>query len=209
MSRYSGAVCRICRREGEKLFLKGDRCYTDKCGYTRKPTAPGFQPARGRRKVSDYGTQLREKQKLRKAFGICEKQFKKYYQIAIRKTGKTGEVFLQLLESRLDAIVYRLGFCNSRPQARQYVNHGHFMVNDKKVDIASYLVKPGDVVAVREKSRAVVSIKNRMESIDANSIKPWLKLDPAAFSGVFVKLPERSELPEEIQEHLIVEFYSR
>lgn len=210
MSKYTGPSCRICRREGMKLMLKGDRCYTEKCAFNRKPNAPGMAAAGKRmRKLSDYGLQLREKQRIRKIYGICEKQFKKYYKIAIRKPGKTGETFLQLLESRLDAVVFNLGFCDSRSQARQFVNHRHFSVNGKTVDIASYLVKQGDVIAVREKSRVIPVIKANMEAINTGTVKPWLKLDPAKFEGIFVKIPERSQLPDDIKEHLIVEFYSR
>lgn len=209
MSRYTGPVCRICRREGMKLMLKGDRCFTDKCAFSRKPSAPGTQAGHRMRKISDYGTQLREKQRIRKMYGICEKQFRKYYKMAVEKPGKTGEMFLQILERRLDSVVYQLGYTDSRSQARQFVNHGHFQVNGKKVDIASFLVKPSDVISVKEKSRNIAAIKKHMEAADPNACKPWLSIDPAAYSGTYVSIPERSQLPEDIQEHLIVEFYSR
>lgn len=209
MSRYTGPVCRICRREGMKLMLKGDRCFTDKCAFSRKPAAPGTQAGHRMRKLSDYGTQLREKQRIRKMYGMSEKQFRKYYKMAVRKPGKTGELFLQLLESRLDCVIYQLGYTDSRAQARQLVNHGHFQVNGKKVDIASYLLRPSDVITVKEKSRSIGVLKKRMEEADANACKPWLSIEPAAYKGTFVSVPERAQLPEDIQEHLIVEYYSR
>lgn len=208
MARYTEAVCRICRREGEKLFLKGEKCYTDKCAFVRRAYAPG-QHGQGRKKLSEYGLQLREKQKTRKYYGVLETQFENYFDLATKKQGMAGENLLQILETRLDNVVYRAGFAMSRPEARQLVKHGHFTVNGKKVDIPSYLVKAGDVVAVREKSLSSDKIKN---NIEANSAKPslnWLSVDRAKATVSVVSLPSREDIDLQVEEHLIVELYSK
>ena len=208
MARYTEAVCRICRREGEKLFLKGEKCYTDKCAVARRAYAPG-QHGQGRKKLSEYGLQLREKQKARKYYGVLETQFENYFDLATKKQGMAGENLLQILETRLDNVVYRAGFAMSRPEARQLVKHAHFTVNGKKVDIPSYLVKAGDIIAVREKSLSSDKIKN---NIEANSAKPtlnWLSVDRAKATVSVVSLPTREEIDLPVEEHLIVEFYSK
>lgn len=208
MARYTEAVCRICRREGEKLFLKGEKCYTDKCAVARRAYAPG-QHGQGRKKLSEYGLQLREKQKTRKYYGVLETQFENYFDLATKKQGMAGENLLQILETRLDNVVYRAGFAMSRPEARQLVKHGHFTVNGKKVDIPSYLVKAGDIVAVREKSLSSDKIKN---NIEANSAKPtlnWLSVDRAKATVSVVSLPSREDIDLQVEEHLIVELYSK
>ncbi|MDO4492910.1 MAG: 30S ribosomal protein S4 [Clostridia bacterium] len=208
MARYTGSVCRQCRREGQKLFLKGDRCYTDKCALTKRHTAPGMN-ARARRKQSEYGIQLREKQKVRRAYGVLESQFRKYYDKATNMKGVTGENMLSLLELRLDNVAYRLNFGDSRPMARQMVTHGHLLVNGKKVDIASYSVKVGDVISVREKSRDLEYFKALRESGAAHAVPKWLELDADKLQGKVVALPQRDDIDLTIEEHLIVEFYSR
>ena len=187
MARYKDEQCRICRREGQKLFLKGSRCYTDKCSISRRNYAPG-QNGQKRKKLSEYGTQLREKQKTKSFYGVGEKQFRKYFDIASNTKGKTGEVLLQLLESRLDNVVYRLGFGSSRAQARMLVTHGTFEVNGKKVDIASYLVKPGDVIAVREIRKDNGTIKNNIEENASRPVPEWLEKDAEKLSGKVVRL---------------------
>jgi len=209
VSRYSGAVCRQCRRENAKLFLKGDRCYTDKCAVERRNYAPG-QHGQRRTKVSDYGIQLREKQKVKRTYGLQEKQFRLYFDKADRMKGVTGENLLMLLERRLDSIVYRLGFAVSRAQARTLVRHGHFKVNDCKVDIPSYLVRPEDVVSLREKSREIACINEWLDSVMRRGVPSWVELDRDAFKGSIKALPVRSELTTpEFQEQLIVELYSK
>ena len=208
MAKYTEAKCRICRREGCKLFLKGDRCFTDKCAYDRRPYAPG-QHGRARKKGSEYAVQLREKQKARKYYGILEGQFEGYFELATKKQGMTGENLLKILESRLDNVVYRAGFAMSRPEARQLVKHSHFTVNGKKVNIPSYLLKAGDVVAIREKSMSLDKFK---AVIEANSSKPalnWLSVDRAKGTATVVNLPNRDEIDLPVQEHLIVELYSK
>ncbi|SHJ86979.1 SSU ribosomal protein S4P [Malonomonas rubra DSM 5091] len=209
MSRYSGPVCRQCRRENAKLFLKGDRCYTDKCAVERRNYAPG-QHGQRRTKVSDYGIQLREKQKVKRTYGLQEKQFRLYFKKADRMKGVTGENLLMLLERRLDSIVYRLGFAVSRAQARTLVRHGHFQVNDRKVDIPSYLVRPNDVVSLREKSREIACINESLDSVMRRGVPSWVELERDAFKGSIKTLPVRSELTTpEFQEQLIVELYSK
>ena len=209
MSRYSGPVCRQCRRENSKLFLKGDRCYTDKCALERRNYAPG-QHGQRRTKVSDYGTQLREKQKMKRTYGIQEKQFRLCFSKADGMKGVTGENLLTLLERRLDSAIYRLGFAVSRAQARTLVRHGHFLVNDRKVDIPSYLVRPNDVVTLREKSREVTSINESLDSVMRRGLPSWVELERDAFKGTIKTLPQRSELTTpEFQEQLIVELYSK
>ena len=208
MARYKDEQCRICRREGQKLFLKGSRCYTDKCSISRRNYAPG-QNGQKRKKLSEYGTQLREKQKTKSFYGVGEKQFRKYFDIASNTKGKTGEVLLQLLESRLDNVVYRLGFGSSRAQARMLVTHGTFEVNGKKVDIASYLVKPGDVIAVREIRKDNGTIKNNIEENASRPVPEWLEKDAEKLSGKVVRLAAREDIDLPVEELLIVELYSK
>lgn len=209
MARYSGAVCRQCRRENAKLFLKGDRCYTDKCAVERRNYAPG-QHGQRRTKVSDYGVQLREKQKVKRTYGLQEKQFRLYFSKADRMKGVTGENLLMLLERRLDSIVYRLGFAVSRAQARTMVRHGHFIVNGRKVNIPSYLVRPADIVELREKSREVAFFNESLDSVMRRGVPSWVELDRENFKGTIKAMPVRDELTmPEFQEQLIVELYSK
>ena len=208
MARYKDEQCRICRREGQKLFLKGSRCYSDKCSVSRRNYAPG-EHGQKRKKLSEYGTQLREKQKTKSFYGVGEKQFRKYFVMASNKKGITGENLLQILESRLDNVVYRLGFGTSRAQARQLVNHGQFDVNGKKVDIPSYLVKPGDVISVREIKKENKTIKANMEANSARPIPTWLERDIEKLSGKVIKLASREDVDIPVEEHLIVELYSK
>jgi small subunit ribosomal protein S4 len=208
MARYNGAVCRLCRREGVKLYLKGERCYSDKCAIDRRAYAPG-QHGQGRKKVSEYGLQLREKQKARRVYGVLEKQFASYYEEAARRKGITGEILLQILESRLDNVVYRLGFASSRAEARQLVRHGHFTVNGKRLDIPSYLTKPGDVIGIREKSLESPRIKELLEIAETRTVAPWLERDLDAKSGRIVRVPARDEIDIPVAEQMIVEYYSR
>jgi len=209
MARYTESVCRLCRREGTKLFLKGDRCYSAKCAVTKRHTIPG-QHGQGRaRKMSEYGLQLREKQKCRRAYGVSESQFRKYYDMASNMKGITGENMLSLLERRLDNVVYRLNLGASRPMARQVVNHGHILVNGKKVDIASYLVKPGDVITVKERSRDMEYLKTLKEQGADKLVPKWLELDVENLTGKVAAAPQRDDIDLSIEEHLIVEFYSR
>ena len=208
MARYREAVCRICRREGDKLFLKGDRCYTDKCAIARRSYAPG-QHGQGRKKMSEYGTQLREKQKAKRYYGLLENQFYHYFELASKMTGKTGENLLKVLESRLDNVVYRAGFAMSRPEARQLVSHGHFTVNGKAVNIPSYLVKAGDVVAIVEKSMSSDKIKGVLEANASRPALNWLSVDKNKAQATVVNLPERSEIDLQVEEQLIVELYSK
>ena len=208
MARYKDEQCRICRREGQKLFLKGSRCYTDKCSISRRNYAPG-QNGQKRKKLSEYGTQLREKQKTKAFYGVGEKQFRKYFEMASNTRGKTGEVLLQILESRLDNVVYRLGFGASRAQARQLVNHGQFEVNGKKVDIPSYLVKAGDVITVRESKKDNGAIKINIEANAGRPVPAWLELNNETLSGKVVRLASREDVDIPVEEHLIVELYSK
>lgn len=208
MARYKDEQCRICRREGQKLFLKGSRCYSDKCSVTRRNYAPG-QHGQKRTKLSEYGTQLREKQKTKSFYGVGEKQFRKYFEMASNKKGITGTVLLQILESRLDNVVYRLGFGVSRPQARQLVTHGNFEVNGVKTDIASYLVKPGDVITIRENRKDNSVIKTNVESGAIRPIPEWLDLDNKNLSAKVVRAVNREEIDLPVEEHLIVELYSK
>ncbi|MEW6725152.1 MAG: 30S ribosomal protein S4 [Bacillota bacterium] len=211
MARYTGPVCRQCRREGQKLFLKSTRCYTTKCPVERRPFPPGQHGNKGtgRRRVSNFGIQQREKQKARRIYGVLERQFRRYYQEASRTKGITGERLLQLLELRLDNVVYRLGLAGSRPEARQMVRHGHFTVNGRKVDIPSYQVREGEVIAVREKSRGLNRIKELVEGAGGRVVPAWLEFDPEKMSGRVMRLPTREEIDITVQEHLIVEMYSR
>ncbi|KYH35205.1 30S ribosomal protein S4 [Clostridium tepidiprofundi DSM 19306] len=206
MARYTGAVCRQCRREGMKLFLKGDRCYTDKCAFARRGYAPG-QHGQSRKKMSNYGLQLREKQKAKRIYGILEKQFRRYYEKAERIKGITGENLLQLLEMRLDNVVYRLGYGNSRKEARQLVTHGHFLVNGKKVNIPSYQVSVNDVISVCEKSRSYEVFKTFNEN--PKTLPNWLQANQDSFEGKVLSKPSRDEIDVPVNETLIVELYSK
>ncbi len=208
MARYTGPVCRLCRREMEKLYLKGDRCYTDKCPLERRARPPG-EHGQARRKVSEYALRLREKQKAKRIYGVLEAQFRRYLERATRARGVTGEALLQILETRLDNVVYRMGFASSRRQARQLVRHGHFSVNGRKVDIPSYSVRPGDVVAVRPKSRQLDLFKVLAEEAEGRRSPDWLDVDVQNMRGKVVRLPRRDEIDVPVQEHLIVELYSR
>ncbi|MBI5848605.1 MAG: 30S ribosomal protein S4 [Nitrospirae bacterium] len=208
MARYSGALCRICRREAEKLFLKGDRCYTEKCAIERRQYPPG-QHGQRRSKLSDYGVQLREKQKVRKIYGLLEKQFRTAFGRAERKKGVTGEVLLQLLESRLDNVVYRMGFAPNRNSARQLVTHGHFLVNGKKVDIASFAVRVGDVVELKEASRNIVIINDNISKMEHRGVPVWLEMDFQSFKGKVTQVPTREDIQLTANEQLIVELYSK
>lgn len=208
MARYTDEQCRICRREGQKLFLKGARCYSDKCSISRRNYAPG-QHGQKRAKLSEYGTQLREKQKTKSYYGVGEKQFRGYFEMASNKKGITGENLLQILESRLDNVVYRLGFGASRAQARQLVNHGQFAVNGQRVDIPSYLVKAGDVITVRENKKENGAIKANIEANSARPVTAWLELNNGTLSGKVVRLASREDVDIPVEEHLIVELYSK
>lgn len=209
MARYTGPVCRMCRREDMKLFLKGDRCYTDKCSYERRAYPPG-QHGQGRRsKRTDYGEQLREKQKVRRMYGLLESQFKGYYKKANQMKGVTGENLLQLLECRLDNLVYRLGFASTRSEARQLVRHRHFAVNGRICNIPSALLRPGDVVEVKERSRKIARIGDALSALDRRGLPSWLEVDREAFKGTLKDLPVREELTMPIREQLIVELYSK
>ena len=208
MARYTDEQCRICRRNGEKLFLKGSRCYTDKCSISRRNYAPG-QHGQKRAKLSEYGTQLREKQKTKSYYGVGERQFRKYFEMASSKKGITGENLLQILESRLDNVVYRLGYGSSRAQARQLVNHGIFEVNGKRVDIPSYLVKAGDVIAVRESKKETGAVKVNVEENAARPVPEWLEKNNETLSGKVLRLAAREDIDIPVEEHLIVELYSK
>lgn len=208
MARYTDEQCRICRRNGEKLFLKGSRCYTDKCSISRRNYAPG-QHGQKKTKLSEYGTQLREKQKTKSYYGVGERQFRKYFEMASNKKGITGDNLLQILESRLDNVVYRLGYGSSRSQARQLVNHGIFEVNGKRVDIPSYLVKAGDVIAVRESKKDTGAIKVNVEENAARPVPEWLEKQVETLSGKVIRLAAREDIDIPVEEHLIVELYSK
>ena len=209
MARYTGAVCRLCRREGQKLFLKGDRCYTEKCALERRSYAPGMHGNARNKKLSEYGVQLREKQKARRYYGVLESQFEEYFEMASKRKGMTGENLLAILESRLDNVVYRLGFAMSRAEARQLVRHGHFTVNGKKVDIPSYLVKTGETVALAEKSHSIDKIKGSLEANASRVVPKWLDFDAKNMVAKVVAVPQREDIDLPIEEHLIVELYSK
>lgn len=209
MARYRGSVCRICRRENMKLFLKGDRCYSDKCAFDRRSYAPGQHGQRRRGKVSDYGIQLREKQKVKRLYGLSEKQFRLFFSRADRQKGITGTNLLVLLERRLDNVVYRLGFVNSRSQGRQFVRHNHFLVNGKKVNIPSYMIQADDVVEVRDKSKKIQSINDSLDAVVRRGIPQWLELEKENFRGMIKGFPVREDITMPIQEQLIVELYSK
>lgn len=208
MARYTGPSCRLCRRENMELFLKGDRCYTDKCAIKRRNYPPG-QHGQGRTKTSAYGVQLREKQKVRRIYGLLEKQFRSYFAEADRMRGVTGENLLSLLERRLDNVIYRLGFASSRTESRQLVRHGHFTINGKRVDIPSIQLKVGDVVELREKSKKISSINDALEAVVRRGIPQWLELDRDACKGNIKALPIREDITTPIQEQLVVELYSK
>ena len=208
MSRYKDEMCRICRREGQKLFLKGERCYSDKCSINRRNYAPG-QNGQKKAKLSEYGTQLREKQKTKAYYGVGEKQFRRYFEMAANSKEKTGDKLLSILESRLDNVVYRLGFASSRTQARMLVTHAAFDVNGKKVNIPSYLVKAGDVISVREIKKDNGTIKASVEANEARPVPTWLEKDAAKLSGKVVRLAAREDIDLPVEEHLIVELYSK
>ena len=208
MARYTGPVCKLCRREGVKLFLKGDKCMT-KCTLERRPTRPGQYGTGRPRKASGYASQLREKQKVRRTYGILERQFSKHFATAARRPGRTSENLLQILEMRLDNLVYRLGFADSRAQARQLVNHGHFAVNGRKTDIPSFIAKPNDVISVRERSKDLEYFKVRAELLTTKGVPAWLSLDIPAMSGRVLSLPSRTELELPFEEQMVVEYYQR
>jgi small subunit ribosomal protein S4 len=208
MARYTGAVCRLCRREGTKLFLKGDRCFTEKCGVERRAYPPG-QHGQGRGRTSDYGLQLREKQKVKRMYGLAEDQFRGTMESASRMRGRAGENLLVLLERRLDNVVFRLGFATSRAEARQLVRHGHFLVNGRKTNVPSFRVKPGTLVMLAEASRQITRITEALEALERRSLPGWLELDKDNFTGVVKAMPTREDITMPIQEQLIVELYSR
>ena len=209
MGRYIDASCRLCRREKQKLFLKGTKCFTEKCPVERRGYPPGQHGQARRQKISEYGVQLREKQKIRRMYGLMEEQFRNYFEKALRQTGRTGETLVKMLECRLDNVVYRLGFAPSRKAARQLVGHGHLMVNNISVNIPSYLVKPGDVIKVREKSKKLDVIHSSMKRVKDSAMLPWLSLDKAGMMGTFLSIPERADVPLNANEQLIVELYSK
>ncbi len=209
MARYTGPVCKLCRREGMKLFLKGERCFTEKCSQTRRPYPPG-QHGQARIKLSEYAIRLREKQKVRRIYGVLERQFQKYYFDAARRKGRTGEQMLGLLESRFDSVVQRLGFAFTRSQARQLIRHGHLLVNGKRVDIPSIIMRAGDKIEVREKSREIKEVMASLAQVEKRPMLSWLELDKANFAGTFKGVPVREELNEPaIREQYVVEYYSR
>ncbi len=208
MARYTGAVCRLCRREGKKLFLKGERCYSEKCSIGIRAYAPG-QHGQGRKKSSEYGLQLRAKQTARRFYGVQENQFHHYFEIAERKPGITGDNLLKILESRLDNVVYRAGFASSRAEARQLVGHGHFEVNGKRVDIASYLLRAGEVVSICEKARSLDKIKAVLEANSARPTPEWMDVDKTALTAKVVALPNRDQIDAPVEDQLIVELYSK
>lgn len=208
MARYTGPLCRLCRREGEKLYLKGNRCNTEKCAFERRKYAPG-QHGQNKGKISDYGMQLREKQKVRRIYGVMERQFRIYFKKASSMKGITGETLLQLLERRIDNVVYRMGFATNRREARQLVQHCHFLVNGKKVNIPSYLLKPGDVVEVREKSKSIPSITENISIAEQRGFPQWVEVDAQTMKGKFLRIPTRDEIDLPVHEQLIVELYSK
>jgi small subunit ribosomal protein S4 len=208
MARYNDAVCRLCRREGTKLFLKGDRCFTPKCGIERRSYPPG-QHGQGRTRFSDYGVQLREKQKVKRMYGLLERQFAQTMERATAMRGRSGENLLMLLERRLDSVVFRMGFATSRAEARQLVRHGHFLIDGRKATIPSILLKPGSKVTVRERSRQIARIAGALETLEGRSVPRWLETDKDKFEGTVKALPTREDITLPIQEQLIVELYSR
>ncbi|MBI5661610.1 MULTISPECIES: 30S ribosomal protein S4 [Ignavibacterium] len=208
MARYTDSVCKLCRRERQKLFLKGQKCFTDKCPIEQRNYPPGQHGVSRRTKISEYGVQLREKQKIKRIYGLLETQFRNYFEKAIKQKGKTGENLVKLLERRLDNVVYRIGFASSRKQARQLIKHRHFMVNNQLVDIPSYLLNPGDVIQVKDKSKKLDAIHNSLKRVKDNTYN-WLTVDKASLSGTFVQIPERVDIPLNANEQLVVELYSK
>jgi small subunit ribosomal protein S4 len=209
MARYTSPSCRLCRRERQKLFLKGTKCFTEKCPVERRGFPPGQHGQSRRQKISEYGVQLREKQKVRRTYGLLETQFRNTFARALKTTGRTGETLVKLLERRLDNVVYRLGFAPSRKAARQLVTHGHFTVNNKPVDIPSYLVRPGDTIQVREKSKKMEVLHASVKRVKDTAMLPWLTLDKGTMTGTFLHVPERADIPLNADEQLIVELYSK
>lgn len=210
MARYRGPACRLCRREGVRLYLKGARCFSSKCAIEKRPYPPGERAqARSRRRISDYGIQLREKQKLRRTYGLLERQFRRYFAEAVHSPGVTGEALLQLLERRLDNVVWRLGFASSRAQARELITHGHFAVNDRPVDIPSYQLRPGDTITVRGPSRSLAPIIAAVASAGGRRLPAWLQIEGDAMRAAVISLPARDEIDTQVQEELVVEYYSR
>jgi small subunit ribosomal protein S4 len=209
MARYTDPSCRLCRRERQKLFLKGTKCFTEKCPVERRAFPPGQHGQSRRSKVSEYGVQLREKQKVRRMYGLMEAQFRNYFARALQQTGRTGETLVKLLERRLDNVVYRMGFAPSRKAARQLITHGHFLVNNHQVDIPSYLLRAGDIVQVREKSKKLEVMHSSIKRMKDTAMLPWLSLDKAAMAGTFLNVPERADIPLNANEQLIVELYSK
>jgi small subunit ribosomal protein S4 len=209
MARLTGPVCKLCRREGEKLFLKGTRCLSAKCSFDKRSYVPGQHGVGQRAKLSEYGVQLREKQKVKRIYGILETQFRNYYERATRQKGISGETLLKLLESRLDNVVYRMGFAPSRNSARQLILHRHFKVNGRIVNVPSFLLRPNDVIEVQEKSRKLNTIHESMKRIKDDAMLPWLNLDKAKMQGVFMDVPSRQDIPVNVQENLIIELYSK
>ncbi len=209
MARYIDASCKLCRREKQKLFLKGTKCYTEKCPIERRNYAPGQHGQSRRARISEYGIQLREKQKVRRQYGVLEAQFRNYFERASKATGKTGDMLVKMLERRLDNVLYRMGLAPSRKSARQLVLHRHFLVNNKVVDVPSFLLSPGDVVQVRDKSKKLEIIHSSMKRMKDNAMLPWLSLDKASMTGTFLNVPERADIPLNANEQLIVELYSK
>lgn len=208
MARYTDSVCKLCRRERQKLFLKGQKCFTEKCPLEQKNYPPGQHGISRRSKISEYGVQLREKQKIKRIYGLLETQFRNYFQKAVKQKGKTGENLIKFLERRLDNVVYRIGFASSRKQARLLINHGHFLVNGKPVNIPSYLVSVGDSVQVKEKSKKLDAIHNSLKRVKDNTYN-WISVDKATLTGKFEQIPERADIPLEVNEQLVVELYSK
>ncbi|MGQ9797782.1 MAG: 30S ribosomal protein S4 [Ignavibacterium sp.] len=208
MARYIDSVCKLCRRERQKLFLKGQKCFTDKCPLEKRNYPPGQHGVTRRAKISEYGVQLREKQKIKRIYGLLETQFRNYFEKATKQKGKTGENLIKFLERRLDNVVYRIGFASSRKQARQLIKHRHFLVNNQLVDIPSYLLNPGDVVQVKEKSKKLDVIHNALKRVKDNTYN-WITVDKASLSGTFVQVPERADIPLNANEQLVVELYSK
>ncbi len=209
MARYIGPKCKICRRESEKLFLRGSRCFSDKCSFTRRGYPPGAHGKTGRRKLSSYATQLREKQKVKAIYGILEQQFRKIFLDASRRTGATGDNLLVALERRIDNVIYHMGIASSRTQSRQYIKHGHILVNGKKVDIPSFLVKPNQTISITDALKKNSTVKKSLDERDPEKIVTWIKFDRNNISGTIVRLPKREDITFPIQEHLIVELYSK
>ncbi len=209
MARYTDPSCRLCRRERQKLFLKGTKCFTEKCPVERRGFPPGQHGQSRRTKISEYGVQLREKQKVRRTYGLMETQFRNYFQKALKQTGRTGEILVKMLERRFDNVVYRMGFAPSRKAARQLISHGHFLINAKPVDVPSYLLKAGDTIQVRDRSKRLDVVHASMKRMKDAAMLPWLSLDKAAMTGTFLSVPERADIPLNADEQLIVELYSK